>query len=198
MATTGGRGTSSIVRRGDDVWVVRHYRRGGFVGKVLNDQYAGFSREMSRSWREWRLLHRLHGEGYPVPRPVAAAVHFSCGFYRADLVTRFVPGTVTLAQALGAGELASQAWEAVGRCIARFHRRGVCHADLNAHNILVDRDRHIFLIDFDRGRIRGAGGWQEANLRRLLRSLHKIRTHSENFHFTRDGWQALLDGYAGG
>ena len=28
-------------------------------------------------------------------------------------------------------------WIAIGRCLRRFHDLGVCHADLNAHNILI-------------------------------------------------------------
>ena len=68
----------------------------------------------------------------------------------------------------------------MGQCIARFHRAGVFHADLNAHNVQIDAANRIFLLDFDRGRIRGrraaAGG--EANLARLHRSLTKISRRS--------------------
>ena len=67
-------------------------------------------------------------------------------------------------------------WEETGRLIARFHREGLEHADLNAHNILLDGNGRGWLIDFDRGRMRiPATGWREANLRRLLRSLLKLR-----------------------
>ncbi|PSD25587.1 3-deoxy-D-manno-octulosonic acid kinase, partial [Stenotrophomonas maltophilia] len=67
-------------------------------------------------------------------------------------------------------------WEEAGRLIARFHRAGLDHADLNAHNILFDGSGHGWLIDFDRGVIRiPATGWRERNLKRLLRSLVKLR-----------------------
>jgi 3-deoxy-D-manno-octulosonic acid kinase len=67
-------------------------------------------------------------------------------------------------------------WEETGRLIARFHRAGLDHADLNAHNILFDGSGHGWLIDFDRGVIRiPATGWRERNLKRLLRSLVKLR-----------------------
>ena len=66
--------------------------------------------------------------------------------------------------------------EEAGRLIARFHREGLDHADLNAHNLLFDGNGRGWMIDFDRGRLRiPATGWREGNLRRLLRSLHKLR-----------------------
>ena len=37
-------------------------------------------------------------------------------------------------------------------------RFGLIHADLNARNILVDAEGSIFLIDFDRARIRRGAG----------------------------------------
>ena len=60
--------------------------------------------------------------------------------------------------------------------IARFHRAGLDHADLNAHNILFDDAGRGWLIDFDRGVLRiPATRWRERNLKRLLRSLLKLR-----------------------
>ena len=45
-------------------------------------------------------------------------------------------------------------WEATGRLVARFHRAGLDHADLNAHNILFDGAGQGWMIDFDRGALR--------------------------------------------
>ncbi|MEE7561082.1 3-deoxy-D-manno-octulosonic acid kinase, partial [Xanthomonas sp. Kuri4-2] len=67
-------------------------------------------------------------------------------------------------------------WEETGRLIARFHRAGLDHADLNAHNILFDGNHQGWLIDFDRGVLRiPATRWRERNLARLQRSLVKLR-----------------------
>ena len=53
---------------------------------------------------------------------------------------------------------------------------GLDHADLNAHNILFDSNGRGWLIDFDRGVLRiPATHWRERNLKRLLRSLLKLR-----------------------
>jgi 3-deoxy-D-manno-octulosonic acid kinase len=90
-------------------------------------------------------------------------------------------------------------WAAIGRTIARFHRAGACHADLNVDNVLMDADGSHWLIDFDRGRLRqSARAWQLANLARLLRSLRKqlgARAHAAEIV---EGWQALRNAYDAG
>jgi 3-deoxy-D-manno-octulosonic acid kinase len=83
----------------------------------------------------------------------------------------------------------------------------VCHADLNAHNILIgqldaqmdaapdSQPERVYLIDFDRGTLRKPGFWQDANLVRLRRSLEKITWELPAERFTEDDWHGLLDGY---
>ena len=67
-------------------------------------------------------------------------------------------------------------WEDAGQLVARFHRAGVDHADLNAHNILFDAQGRGWMIDFDRAQLRiPATPWREGNLQRLQRSLRKQR-----------------------
>ena len=62
------------------------------------------------------------------------------------------------------------------RLVARFHRAGVDHADLNAHNLLFNPQGKGWMIDFDRGALRiPATRWRENNLMRLQRSLLKLR-----------------------
>jgi 3-deoxy-D-manno-octulosonic acid kinase len=60
--------------------------------------------------------------------------------------------------------------------VARFHRAGLDHADLNAHNLLFDAPERGWMIDFDRSKLRiPATAWREGNLLRLQRSLRKLR-----------------------
>ena len=193
--TVGGRGSSYFFTSKDQAQVLRHYRRGGLVGKILLDQYFGWSAEMSRSWREWRLLSTLYSEGFPVPRPVAACVCQSFLYYRADLITVQIPGTQTLAELLVGGELSADIWHSVGSCIKHFHERGAYHADLNAHNILLNQENRVFLLDFDRGKLRKKGAWQQSNLLRLQRSLLKLNGKNEIFGFSKSAWRSLLAGY---
>ena len=60
--------------------------------------------------------------------------------------------------------------------IARIHRAGLDHADLNAHNLLFEDGGRGWVIDLDRSQLRiPATPWREANLARLERSLLKLR-----------------------
>jgi 3-deoxy-D-manno-octulosonic acid kinase len=95
--------------------------------------------------------------------------------YRASILIERLPDVRTLAdRAQVAGKDAP--WEEAGRLVARFHRAGLDHADLNAHNLLFNAQGKGWMIDFDRGALRiPATRWRENNLMRLQRSLLKLR-----------------------
>jgi 3-deoxy-D-manno-octulosonic acid kinase len=130
-----------------------------------------------------------------VPRPVAAAYHRSGAAYTADLVTARIPGAEPLIAHVARRPLPAAVWRDLGRCIRRFHDAGVCHADLNVHNLLLDREDTPWLLDFDRGRVRAPGGWRRDNLDRFLRSLRKTRSERPGVHVAPADWQTLLEGY---
>jgi 3-deoxy-D-manno-octulosonic acid kinase len=172
--------------------VLRHYRRGGLMARLVEDRYLWSGREQSRPWREFMLLARLVDQGLPVPRPVAARIIHRGPFYQGDLITTRLPARAlsTLAR-----ERSNLPWGAIGACIRAFHEAGVFHADLNAHNILLDAENRPFVIDFDRGEIRAPGAWQARNLARLRRSLDKLKAADPVFAFTPTDWEQLLVGY---
>jgi 3-deoxy-D-manno-octulosonic acid kinase len=191
--TGGGRGDTWIVAGTDGDWVLRHYRRGGWAARLSTDYYLWTGLARSRPWREWRLLYSLYKEGLPVPQPVAARVQRYGLVYRGDLITRLIPDSRSLASHLRASGIEQVPWHAIGACLRRFHDAGVPHADLNAHNILLDNRDRVFLVDFDKSvRRQPASGWQQANLHRLWRSLHKLAapTLIEGY-----AWNSLLEGY---
>lgn len=192
-----GRGTTWFLRAEPPGWVLRHYRRGGLVGRVLDDGYAWLGLQATRAWREWQLLYELHALGLPVPRPVAAHVHRRGLFYTADLITERIPNTRPLSALLLERALDPGAWSTLGRTLARFDRAGAGHADLNAHNILCGGgDGEFHVIDFDRGHRHASAAAQARARARLLRSLHKCaRLAQGRFHFTPADWQALNAGY---
>ena len=102
----------------------------------------------------------------------------------------------TLAERMTVVGIGAELAEEVGALVARFHREGVWHADLNAHNILL-APAGLYLIDFDRGRFRApADGWRLANLQRLRRSLIKLGgAEGREEAFDRDVWASVLRGY---
>ena len=175
--------------------MLRHYYRGGLIGRLISDQFLWLGESMTRCFREWLLLEQLIQMGLPVPRPVAARYQRSGLIYRADLITARLPDVESFAVRLARGSVSAEVWERVGECIARFHRAGVWHADLNAHNIQIDSAGRIFLLDFDRGRIRPvARSWQQSNLARLQRSLRKI-SNVGALQFSAQEWNSLVEGY---
>jgi 3-deoxy-D-manno-octulosonic acid kinase len=192
---SGGRGATLFVEQGGQRCVLRHFHRGGTIGRVLNDQFLWLGEERTRCFREWRLLAHLQDLGLPAPQPVAARYRRRGLTYTADLLTVLIPDVEPLSTRLARGPVTSDVWAAVGRCISAFHRAAVFHADLTAHNLQIDSADRIFLLDFDRGRVRSDGSnWHQANLARLHRSLTKI-SEDGGLDFTPREWRWLLDGY---
>ncbi len=191
-----GRGTTHFIELEGEQYVLRHYRRGGRIAILLGDRYLRSPLSQSRAWREWHLLAKLVELNLPVPRPAAARVITRGPFYQADLITRRIEYGQPLSQRLQTAPLNEGEWHDAGKCIQRFHKRGVYHADLNAHNILLDPTGKFHLIDFDKGGIRtDNSNWQQGNLTRLHRSLDKLSRQHPRFYFDDDGWQALLAGW---
>jgi 3-deoxy-D-manno-octulosonic acid kinase len=171
----GGRGGAWFVDAPFGQCVLRLYLRGGMAAKLSRDQYLWRGANRTRSFAEFRLMRALRALKLPVPQPIAAFYMRDGMRYRAAILMERLEGVRSLAdRALVAGRGAP--WEETGRLIARFHRAGLDHADLNAHNILFDANGHGWLIDFDRCVQRiPATRWREKNLKRLLRSLIKLR-----------------------
>jgi 3-deoxy-D-manno-octulosonic acid kinase len=192
----GGRGGVAIVAAPIGECVLRHYRRGGLVAALMGDRYLWIGADRTRPFKEFRLLAEITRLGLPGPAVVAARYCRRGLTYSADLITHRIADAQTLAECLAAERLDGELAEEVGALVARFHRAGVWHADLNAHNVLVTPEE-LYLIDFDRGRVRTpAVGWQQANLRRLRRSLYKLgAANGGETAFEETIWQPLLYRY---
>ncbi len=189
-----GRGSVWFVATpGGGTWVLRHFRRGGLVARVLSDSYLWRGEHATRAFAELELLAALEVLGLPAVRPVAARYLRAGLGYRADLLTVAVAGARPLAALLAQG-LEAALWARIGATIRAFHDAGVCHADLNAHNVLIDGASAVWLVDFDRGSRRAPGAWRAANLARLRRSLDKL-TAGAPASFGAGQWAALLAGY---
>lgn len=194
-----GRGTTYFVRQGQAQWVLRHYRRGGLVGKLIKDSYLYTGIEKTRPVAEFRLLAKLHQQGLPVPRPVAVHVQRLGLRYRGDILIERLPAARDLVAWLSQQPLSDHQWQAIGALVRRFHDAGVYHADLNSHNILLAEDGMLWLIDFDRGTLKADGVWKEDNLARLLRSFNKEKAKLPQFHWQQDQhWPLLMAGYEKG
>lgn len=163
------------------------------------DKYCWSGIESTRAWREYRLLSFLQKRALPAPRAYAAHVEKRGLLYTCDIITHYIDDTETLGERLAGAHLSPSVFAQVGATIRRFHLAGVDHVDLNANNILLDSGDRVYLIDFDNCRLRDGArtGWQEANLRRLRRSLDKLCTLGGGYV---DGveWGRCLMGIKGG
>ena len=192
---TRGRGSAWFVAAGSRQWVLRHYRRGGFIARFSQDRYVWAGEDRVRAFAEWRLLELLSRRGLPVPKPVAARYQRSGLLYRCDLITQRIVDAKPLSEMLQDGGISESTWRAVGRVIGLLHGAGADHADLNAHNVLLDARGGVSVIDFDRGRLRAPGTWALRNLQRLRRSLAKVSRGLPADRYSPQIWQWVLAGY---
>ena len=166
----------------DQHWVLRHYYRGGLIGKLIKDSYVFNGIENSRALREFTLLAQMQQWQLPAPKPVACRVtrHGLFGLcYRADLLSSRIENAQDLVAILSKDNISDDLWRKVGITIKRFHNRNIYHHDLNSHNILIDKQQAVYLIDFDRGELRpttrkdNQKSWKESNISRLQTFLFK-------------------------
>jgi 3-deoxy-D-manno-octulosonic acid kinase len=190
-----GRGAALFIDSPGRPLVLRHYRRGGLAAQLSRDRYLWRGEMATRAVAEWMLLYHMRRAGLPVPAPIAARYQRQGLGYSADLITERIEDTHSLAQYLREEALPLEGWTAIGRCLRLFHSAGVCHADLNAHNVLIGPRQRIWLIDFDRGRLRRPGFWCDGNLVRLRRSVEKVSDALPPDRFCETDWFALLGGY---
>ena len=154
--------------------------------------------------RELWASVEARARGIRTPAVVAGAVYRAGVFYRADLVTDFVPGGIDLATALfeqGSGFDVAEMLVASGQLIRDLERAGVLHADLNAKNILlVEHDGRFeaHVLDLDRCRILSVdepspGHAMRRRLERSLRKLGSVYTRP----LQASEWDALRTGMGG-
>ncbi|TLU64723.1 3-deoxy-D-manno-octulosonic acid kinase [Thalassotalea litorea] len=194
--TATGRGTTYFIEHQGSKLVLRHYYRGGLIGKFIDDSYVFTSMMNTRAAQEFRLLMHLQSLNLPAPVPVGFAVRRKGVSYSADILTERIAESQDLVGYLVEKSLTTGQWQDVGATIGQFHQSGIFHHDLNCHNIMLDKQGKVWLIDFDQGKVKTAmGSWCHKNLERLLRSFRKERERLSGFQWQESDWQALMQGY---
>ncbi len=192
-----GRNVTWFVQGSQCELVLRHYWRGGLLRNVLRDRFLYLGPQRTRSREEYALLTWLRDMKLPVPRPIAARVvrHGLC--YRADILLERIPDSRDLVSILRERPLTTAEWQRTGRVICQMHDMGAWHSDLNAHNLMLDGDGKVWVIDFDKCGIREPGLWQDEMLQRLLRSLRKEAVINVPFFWQEEDWAILMAAYRG-
>ena len=190
------RGTAWVFQFGGTAFLLRHYRRGGAVSRLLRDRYFWLSRALTRPAREWGMLGEMRARGLPVPVPAAwRLVRRGPLLYRADFISVLIRGCETLHQYLLARELSEEGWRRLGATLRCFHDCQIWHPDLTVGNVLVDETACFHLVDFDRARGRRGQWWKVTNISRLRRSLRKQRGLDPTLHYRDEHFCALMDSY---
>jgi len=176
--------------------VLRHYRRGGLMARFSEDRFWREPAHRSRAMREFALLRLMRSWRLPVPAP-ALARHRPHGLvYSADIAVGLIEGSRNLVQRLQAARPSASDWAVLGRAIRALHDRQVFHADLNAHNLLLDAQGRAWVVDFDKCRVQPGDAWKADNLARLLRSLRKEAGRLSPCHWDEADWARLTSAYA--
>ena len=192
-----GRGETVFFTINNTPLVLRHYYRGGLAAYISRDRYLWRGVKQTRAYRELVMLTSLSANNLPAPKPFAARiVHNGC-FYQADIITHAVTDTETLTQRLQHSTIDDTVWGIIGKTIAQFHQKGIYHADLNAHNILLNSNNSVFIIDFDKAKFKDANDstWRQQNLQRLQRSIVKLRQNHAIHYFDENYWTKLEQSY---
>lgn len=169
-----GRGEAYGVPLGGARAVVRHARRGGLLGPLLRDLYAG----RPRFQHEIAMAGRLAREGVATPA-VLAGVRYAAGpLHRADVATERADATDLAALLFGdappTGLDREEVLRAVARLVRRLHAAGLVHPDLQLRNVLVTAaPRRAILLDVDTVREGADAASRRANLARFYRSWTK-------------------------
>ena len=191
VVSSGGRAAAWFVQLAPVEAVLRHFRRGGLMARLVRERYLWLGLERTRSFAEFDLLRLMWQGGLPVPRPLGAAVWRERFTYRAALLTLRIAQARPLALC---GE--PRVWFEAGHVVAKMHQFDVWHADLNVFNLLVDAQDKVWIIDLDRGRRAALTAAQRAeNLSRLLRSVRKVVPEFESscWHRFKEGYQAVFN-----
>jgi 3-deoxy-D-manno-octulosonic acid kinase len=148
----GGRSSVSYHRIEDlGPVVVKHYKRGGLIGRLIKRRYLKWGK--TRGQLEFELLQKVRSLGINVPEPLLYA-NRGHWFYRAWLVTREIKEPLSLARlSLIDEKRARRAMTSVTEQISRLIDHGIWHVDLHPGNVVIDQKDRVFLLDFDKGQV---------------------------------------------
>jgi len=146
----GGRTSITVTQlQGIGSVVIKYYRRGGAIRYLIKKRYLKCGE--TRCQIEYELLQQVRSLGINAPEPVAFAYRGRL-FYQCWLVTREIQEHQTLAQLSRSNEeQARMAIKGVIKQVSILIKNKILHADLHPGNVIVDNQKQVYLLDFDKG-----------------------------------------------
>lgn len=172
-----GRGVVVLTRVADVDVVLRTYRRGGALRRVMPDAF----RSPERAFRELAALAALRASGVPAVEPVAAVARRRGLLWDLRLATVLVDGALPLpAFAARRPAMRRMAAREAGRVVRAAFEAGLVHPDLHPDNLVarVSGERvDVVLLDLDRASVGRPASHAErdAMLLRMARYLLRHR-----------------------
>lgn len=162
---SGAFGRGGVFRVGSVV--VRPYRRGGLLGRVVQSRYAG----PGRFEQEWTIHRALWEAGFPTVCPLGYAWR-PCAPWGVEglYFTEAANGRSWPSGWAGGEATLHQLWMRIQDLCAW----GVWAPDVNATNVLVEEGGEILLLDWDRARWDSSPDLSGRYKDRLHRSLLKL------------------------
>lgn len=140
---------------------VKAYTRGGLVNHLTKHHYLRTGKP--RCQKEFEIMSIVRQFGISVPDPIAFG-YLGQMVYRGWLVTREINRPLNLAQLCLADEnRCRSALATLADQIYRLVENHVIHVDLHPGNVLADDNDRVYIVDFDRARIKN---WSQTKLRR--------------------------------
>jgi tRNA A-37 threonylcarbamoyl transferase component Bud32 len=184
----------------DRCTVARHDDEAGPL-LVKRHTWGGAWRTVRLAWRTSaarhcaRIAQRLAEHGIPTPRPRAVVEErFGPFGYRSYLLTDYVRG-IDLYRYIRYGAPAAGELRHVARQVARIWQRmvelGISHGDTKPENFIVDGKLGVWLIDFEKLRLRGKPQ------RQRQRQIADVKNflHVRSWHHRGAARQAFVDAF---
>ncbi len=172
---TKGRGNVYLWEKGEERFVLRPYRHGGVLGKILGRRFL----RPERFLREVEITELARSRGITCLQPVGVAYYGTLFGIKGFLMSRWLPRSTTLEAWMRGHRPTLYVIKMVAKAIAEMHRAGIEHRDLNIQNLLLvegcDGRLTLSLIDFDRANFVSRMSLKKGmrQLRRLDRSFLK-------------------------
>ncbi len=205
-----GRGETYLVADKEDRhFIIRHYWRGGFIGKYLKDRFLSVFGDANRAEQEFNILTVMLKIGLPVPKPVVSRMVKNSIYCRNDIIVQEIQGARSLFDALrdrGTEDfketdgltrhitIEDEEVIKIGQCIGMMLASGVYHSDLNIHNILIDGAKNPWIIDFDKCSLCTITPRRYKKIvDRLVRSIDKEKMLHKGLKWSNKRTELLLD-----